>query len=149
VAASSKTHGEFHLALSAICDANTHNQHTATGSQAIRPWKPVQANESKILIRDLLDKPDDFEKSIERYSCSVVSVIGFGRRIDKINDYVAQMALQAMEGVDLIIPGLFLVESIPLLNKLPKWLSWIYPMPSKMFETAKHVERYFVALAKE
>ncbi|OAG34303.1 hypothetical protein AYO21_11550 [Fonsecaea monophora] len=123
--------------------------HSATGSQAIRPWRAIQANESKILVRDLLDKPDDFVMSVERYSCSIVSIIGWGRRIDKINDYVAQMALKAMEGVDLIIPGLFIVESIPFLAKLPKWLNWIYPMPSQMNTMAKHLQRYFVALSKE
>ncbi|KAL2402864.1 Cytochrome P450 monooxygenase [Exophiala dermatitidis] len=123
--------------------------HTAVGSQAIRAHRPVQANESKILMRDLLDDPDDFVLAIERYSCSVVSVIGWGRRIDKINDYVAQMALKAMEGVDLIIPGLFLVESIPALARLPKLLNWIYPFPSATFNFAKHMQRYFVALSKE
>jgi cytochrome P450 len=123
--------------------------HTATGSQAIRPWRAIQANESKILIRDLMDKPDDFVMAIERYSCSIVSVIGWGRRIDRINDYVAQMALKVMEGVDLIIPGLFLVESIPLLNRLPAWLSWIYPMPRQAQKGARISQRYFVALSKE
>ena len=125
------------------------SQHTATGSQAIRPWRTIQANESKVLMRDLLDTPDDFVMSIERYSCSIVSIIGWGRRIDKINDYVAQMALKAMEGVDFIIPGLFLVESIPILNRLPAWLSWIYPLPRQTFNFALHLQRYFVALSKE
>lgn len=119
------------------------------GSQAIRPHRQVQANESKILMRDLLNKPDDYVLSVERYSCSVVSVIGWGRRIDKINDYVAQMALKAMEGVDLIIPGLFIVESIPLLAKLPNWLGWLYSLPGATFNLAKHMQRYFVALSKE
>ncbi|KIW96445.1 uncharacterized protein Z519_03514 [Cladophialophora bantiana CBS 173.52] len=130
--------------------------HSATGSQAIRPWRVIQANESKVLVRDLLDRPDDFVMSVERYSCSIVSIIGWGRRIDKINDYVAQMALKSMEGVDLIIPGLFIVESIPFLAKLPKWLDWIYPMPGKMNNFARHMQRqilellsYFVALSKE
>ena len=97
----------------------------------------------------MMDQPDDFVMSIERYSCSIVSTIGWGRRIDKINDYVAQMALKAMEGVDLIIPGLFLVESVPILNRLPAWLSWIYPMPRQTFKFAQHLQRYFVALSKE
>lgn len=96
-----------------------------------------------------MDKPDDFVLSIERYSCSVVSTIGWGRRIDKINDYVAQMALKSMEGVDLIIPGLFIVESIPFLARLPRWLNWIYPFPNGLFQFSKHMQRYFVALSKE
>ena len=96
-----------------------------------------------------MDRPDDFVMSIERYSCSIVSIIGWGRRIDKINDYVAQVALKLMEGVDLIIPGLYLVESIPFLAKLPNWLSWLYPLPKIVLKASKHSQRYFAALSKE
>lgn len=41
-------------------------------------------------MRDLLQDPDDFELSIERYTISVTSIVGWGRRIDRKNDYVAQ-----------------------------------------------------------
>ncbi|KIX01994.1 uncharacterized protein Z518_07933 [Rhinocladiella mackenziei CBS 650.93] len=123
--------------------------HTAVGSQAVRSYRDIQSNESKILVRDLMDRPADFVLSIERYSCSIVSIIGWGRRIDKINDYVAQMALKAMEGVDLIIPGLFIMESIPILARLPRWLNWIYPLPHSLITFSKHLQRYFVALSKE
>lgn len=93
-----------------------------------------------------MEKPDDFVMSIERYSCSVVSIIGWGRRIERMNDYVAQCALGFMEGVDYIIPGLFIMEAVPLLAKLP---SWIYPLPSKILTSAKRFQRYFYALSKE
>ncbi|KAK5049950.1 hypothetical protein LTR84_004069 [Exophiala bonariae] len=120
--------------------------HTVVGSHAIRQHRDFQSDESKILLRDLLEKPDDFVMSIERYSCSVVSIIGWGRRIERMNDYVAQCALGFMEGVDYIIPGLFIMEAVPFLAKLP---GWIYPLPSKIFNTAKHFQRYFYALSKE
>ncbi|KAL6241453.1 hypothetical protein RBB50_011717 [Rhinocladiella similis] len=123
--------------------------HTAVGSQAVRPFRDIQANESKILVRDLMDRPEDHVMSIERYSTSVVSIIGWGRRIDKINDYVGQLALQVMEGVDLIIPGLYIVETIPFLANLPKVLNWMYPFPKQMLNMSKHVQRYFAALSKE
>ncbi|OAL33083.1 Fumitremorgin C synthase [Fonsecaea nubica] len=64
---------------------------------AVRNYRPFQADESKVLIRDLLLDPDDFELSIERYSVSTASIVGWGRRIDKKNDYVAQQALKMME----------------------------------------------------
>lgn len=96
-----------------------------------------------------MNEPDRFVMSIERYSCSVVSIIGWGRRIDKINDYVAQCALKVMESVDLVIPGLFIMESIPWLARLPRWLDWIHPFPKQLLAIAKHTQRYFVALSKE
>ncbi|CAO2650482.1 Nn.00g017740.m01.CDS01 [Neocucurbitaria sp. VM-36] len=120
--------------------------HSAVGSQAVRPFRRIQSNESKILTRDLMNDPDHFEMSIERYSCSVVSIIGWGRRIDRINDPVAQTALAVMEGVDFVIPGLYIMEAIPLLAKLPRWL---YPLPSIFLNASKHAQRYFAALTKE
>lgn len=84
--------------------------------------------------------------SIERYSCSVVSIIGWGRRIERMNDYVAQCALGFMEGVDYIIPGQFIMEAVPFLADLP---GWVYPLPSKILKTAKQFQRYFYALSKE
>jgi cytochrome P450 len=97
-------------------------------------------------MRDILTNPESYVMAIERYSCSVVSILGWGRRIDKMNDYVAQTALSFMEGVDYIIPGAFLMESIPELAKLP---SWIYSLPSAIFNASKHYQRYFYALSKE
>lgn len=116
------------------------------GSQAVRGHRQFQANEAKLLINDLMNDPDDFVMSIERYSVSVVSIIGWGRRIATKNDYVAQQALKMMEGVDLIIPGQFMVETIPELTKLP---SWIYALPSAMNAGSKLFQKYFYALSVE
>ena len=63
-----------------------------------------------------------------------------------MNDYVAQCALAMMEGVDMIIPGLFIMEAIPSLTKLP---SWIYALPSQLLKRSAHVKRYFAALSEE
>ncbi|KAM5352846.1 hypothetical protein ACJ41O_005568 [Fusarium nematophilum] len=122
------------------------NQHTAVGTQAVRNYRTQQSNESKILLRDLLDAPESFDMSIERYSCSVVSILGWGRRIDRMHDVVAQVALGFMEGVNYVIPGLYIMEAIPWLAKLPGWL---YPLPSAILSGTKHMHRYFAALSKE
>jgi cytochrome P450 len=84
--------------------------------------------------------------SIERYSCSTVSIIGWGRRIDRMNDYVALCALGFMEGVDYVVPGIYLMETLPSLAKLPGWL---YRLPSKIFAVSLLYQRYFFALTKE
>lgn len=93
-----------------------------------------------------MERPDDFVQAVERYSCSVVSIIGWGRRIDRMNDYVAQCALGFMEAVDYIVPGQFIMEAIPFLSSLPGWL---YPLPSKILNSARLFQRYFYALCQE
>ncbi|KAF2461513.1 cytochrome P450 [Lineolata rhizophorae] len=121
--------------------------HTVVGSQAVRSWRDIQSAESKIMIRDLLDEPEDYVFHIERYACSVVSIIGWGRRINRKNDYVAQQALAMMNNaVDVVIPGAYWMESIPELTKLPKWL---YKLPSLIWEQSNLMLKYFYALSLE
>ena len=120
--------------------------HNATGSQAVRAYRPFQESEIKIMMRDLLVTPDKFVKAIERYSISIVSCIGFGRRVDKMDDDVAQVALKFMEGVDLVMPGMFIMETIPWLIKLPRWL---YPTASKVLANGHKFNRFFTSLSRE
>ncbi|KAK5367709.1 hypothetical protein LTR20_009193 [Exophiala xenobiotica] len=120
--------------------------HTVVGSQAVRDHRTFQGNESKVMLRDLLENPDDMVMSVERYSCSVVSIIGWGRRIDRMNDPVAQCALGFMEGVDFVVPGIYFMETIPFLAKLPGWL---YKLPSQILTQSKLFQAYFYALSKE
>ncbi|KAH7092442.1 cytochrome P450 [Paraphoma chrysanthemicola] len=118
----------------------------AVGSQAVRKYRTFQAQESAILVRDFLLDPHDFELSIERYSVSVTSIVGWGRRIDRKNDYVAQQALKLMEAVNFIIPGLYIMEAVPWLLHLPAWL---YALPSQMRLGASILSRYFYLLTQE
>jgi hypothetical protein len=91
----------------------------AVGSQAVRRYREFQAHESAVLIRDFLLDPDDYELSIERYSISVTSIVGWGRRVDRKNDYVAQQALSLMESVNFVVPGIYLMEAVPWMLHLP------------------------------
>jgi cytochrome P450 len=96
---------------------------------------------------NILKDPTDYVFHLERYACSVVSIIGWGRRIVRKNDYVAKQALEVMaNAVDVIIPGLYWMESLPFLTKLPKWL---YPLPRAIQDQASLLARYFYALSLE
>ncbi|GME66493.1 Transcription factor [Neofusicoccum parvum] len=122
------------------------SQHSVVGSHAVRNYRSFQSDEAKMLTLDLLDDPADYVMSIERYSVSQVSIIGWGRRIARKNDYVAQKALEGMEAVNLVIPGFLLVESLPILANLPAWL---YRLPSMLRAHSSALWTYFYALSKE
>jgi cytochrome P450 len=93
-----------------------------------------------------LTNPIDFVLSIERYSVSLTSIVGWGRRIDKANDETAQLALEFMESVNFVVPGYFLMESVPFLTRLP---SFIYSVPSTIEKTVTSSLRYFYMLTQE
>ncbi|PNS18366.1 3-hydroxyphenylacetate 6-hydroxylase [Sphaceloma murrayae] len=120
--------------------------HTAVGSQAVRDYRSFQGDEVKIMTKEILDSPSDYVMSIERYSSSVVSIIGWGRRISRKNDYVVQQALLLMQSVDAIIPGQYMMESIPWLSYLP---SIIYALPSQLRLGSTLFTNYFYHLSLE
>ncbi|KAK5043484.1 hypothetical protein LTR84_011953 [Exophiala bonariae] len=113
---------------------------SAVGNSAARRHREFQDAESKVLTHDLITTPDQYVQAIERYSVSVVSIVGWGKRIDSMNSEIGNFALKMMEGVDLVIPGLYLMETIPFLCKLP---AWIYAFPSKFQAKTQWMMSYF------
>jgi len=97
-------------------------------------------------MQDLLQQPSNYVLCIERYSVSVASIVGWGRRIDKINDPVAQAALAIMEGVDLVVPCNQMTEIIPWLINIPKFI-WAYPSIVRL--GSKIGKKYFYRLTEE
>lgn len=120
--------------------------HNAVGSQALRHYRPYQESEIKVMLHDLMTQPDVFVKAIERYSISVVSFVGFGRRVSEMDDSLARVALKFMEGVDLVMPGMFPMEVVPVLLKSPRWL---YPPAAKFLENFRKFGRFFTSLSME
>ena len=68
-------------------------QHSALGTQSLKPYKTFQADESRILMQDLLRDPENFAHHFERYAGSLVSILGWGRRIDTMEDHILKTAL--------------------------------------------------------
>ncbi|KAH7012954.1 cytochrome P450 [Ilyonectria destructans] len=122
--------------------------HGAVGSQAVRSYRSFQANESKLLAQDLLENSgkENYVDFIERYSCSVVTIIGWGRRISHTGDYLAQIAISFVQGAALGNPCQYIIESYPWLAKLPAWL---YPLPSILWNSGQKSLKYFYALSVE
>lgn len=96
---------------------------------------------------DLVRDPDDFVMAIERYSCSVVSIIGWGRRIASKTDPVVERALEFMlQAAQIFVPGDYWMETIPALQKLPPW---IYMLPTALKGAGQAMNKYWYALSKE
>ncbi len=119
-------------------------QHTALGSQALRPYKIFQADESRVLMRDLLTDPTNFAHHFERYAASLVSILGWGRRLDSMDDYVLKFALKMMDDITMMqIPGNYWMEAIPEMQYLP---AWIYPLPTQLRSFGKVLRKFWWAL---
>jgi cytochrome P450 len=119
----------------------------AVGSQAIVPYKAFQIDEGRVLMRDLLNDPANFAHHFERYACSLVSILGWGRRIDHQNDYILQFALKMMDEITMMqVPGLYWLETIPELQHLPGWL---YALPKELRKFGRVLRKFWWALDSE
>ncbi|RYN46221.1 hypothetical protein AA0114_g8511 [Alternaria tenuissima] len=97
--------------------------HQGVGIQRVQNYRSLQDDENKVVVKDLLTTPDKFASHFERYATSVVSIIGFGRRIADcqdplITEVIAQMQNSAqMAVVAKDFPRL--METFPWLAKFP------------------------------
>ena len=102
----------------------------AVGAQAARNQRPFQSDESLILLKDIKDNPADFVMAIERYSCSVVSIVAWGRRISRKDDPIVERALAVMhQAAQIFVPADYWMETLPILQQLPPWL---YSLPTQL-----------------
>ncbi|KDN69081.1 hypothetical protein CSUB01_11693 [Colletotrichum sublineola] len=88
-------------------------------------YRPVQSLESKVLMHELLTRPKDFRKHLERYAASVIVTVTYGRRVEDVStDIVVQRNAESMRRLTAVnIPGKFAVERYPLLKHLPSFLA--------------------------
>lgn len=116
----------------------------ALGTQAIRPHRTFQADESRVLMRDLLNDPGNFAHHFERYACSLVSILGWGRRVDHQQDYIMKFALKMMDELTMMqVPGHYWMEAIPELQYLSGWL---YALPTKSRAFGQVLRKFWWAL---
>ncbi|KAJ9161964.1 Cytochrome P450 [Coniochaeta hoffmannii] len=112
------------------------HSHALLNLSAATKYKPVQDFESKVVLQQLLDQPDQFYTINRRYSTSVIMLVAYGRRVPSFKDPMITKIFAVMENLSVIMaPGAFLVETFPALAKLPEFLvgNW-YTWGKKTFE---------------
>ena len=91
--------------------------HQGVGIQQVKKYRDFQNDESKVVALDLLSTPEDYVAHFERYATSVVSIIGFGRRVGDPKDPIITEVIAVMHlAADLNVPGKtfpMLMETFP------------------------------------
>ncbi|KAL1976196.1 hypothetical protein VTN31DRAFT_2478 [Thermomyces dupontii] len=123
--------------------------HMGVGLQQVRGYRGFQNDESKVVAYDLLKSPDAYVSHFERYASSVVSIIGFGRRISSFTDPIITEVIAVMQrAADLNVPGKkfpMLMETFPFLAKFPNAIApWKHGLGARA--RGRH---FFYALAEE
>jgi cytochrome P450 len=143
----------------------------------VQGYRSFQDDENKVVVYDLLTTPNDFVAHFERYAASVVSIIGFGRRISKTTDPIVTEVIAFMQAAAHVaviakdfprlmesfpcpyLPSIFQTSSasdidIPGLAKFPNWMApWkgrFSKSPSAVKSHQAHAHHgFFYALALE
>jgi hypothetical protein len=63
----------------------------------VQRYRSFQDDENKVVVYDLLRTPDKYVSHFERYATSVVSIIGFGRRVADIQDPLITEVIALMQ----------------------------------------------------
>ncbi|KAK5138478.1 hypothetical protein LTR08_000064 [Meristemomyces frigidus] len=124
--------------------------HMGVGLQQVRKYRSFQNDESRLVAYDLLRTPEEFAAHLERYATSVVSIIGFHRRVSSITDPIITEVIAVMQkAAELNVPGKsfpMLFETFPFLARLPPRL---FPMMFQGLGRRRRGQEFFYALAEE
>ena len=125
--------------------------HLGVGLQHVRSYSDFQNAESKVVALDLLSDSSNYVMHFERYATSVVSIIGFGRRISSPADPIITEVIAVMQrAAELNVPGTtfpMLLETFPILAKFPTWMApWKHGLGGKRGRGGKN---FYYSLAEE
>lgn len=126
--------------------------HQGVGIQQVKRYRDFQNDESKVVALDLLSTPEEYVAHFERYATSVVSIIGFGRRVASPADPIITEVIAVMHrAAELNVPGKtfpMLMETFPALARVPtEYAPWKQGLGSKKRSHRGH--DFFYALAHE
>ncbi|KIJ65802.1 hypothetical protein HYDPIDRAFT_109823 [Hydnomerulius pinastri MD-312] len=85
----------------------------------VKDWQHVQLDEALSMLRRLLRSPQDWFAHVQIYACAIVLRIGYGIKVENLNNELVQITDRAIEYSS---AGPFLVDFFPILKYYPSWL---------------------------
>ncbi|GBE78227.1 Multifunctional cytochrome P450 monooxygenase af510 [Sparassis crispa] len=86
-------------------------------------YHPVMLRETRVLLRNLTDSPDNLDHHIRRNAAAIVLSVAYGHQVAPEGDPYVLLADQAMNTLGLAgIFGTYLVDYIPPLRFIPAWM---------------------------
>ncbi|KAF9481944.1 cytochrome P450 [Pholiota conissans] len=111
--------------------------HAGMSIEASQNYKALQSIESKILLHDLINEPLQmaYRSHFTRFAASIAFCIGYGRRIRSLDD---PLVVANSKVDECATQGKYIVESWPILLKLPRFMQWFRwdPEAQRKTETA-------------
>ncbi|PPQ75850.1 hypothetical protein CVT24_000608 [Panaeolus cyanescens] len=111
--------------------------------RASKSYRPIQIQEVQVLLRGLLETPQDFVSHIRRNAVAVVLKVAYGYQVVGHDDPLVVALENGMKQLGVLYaPGRFLVENFPILRFLPEWFpgAGFKRLARTIGETMSHLE---------
>ncbi|KAF8524884.1 cytochrome P450 [Hysterangium stoloniferum] len=96
--------------------------HLHFNANAVAKYYPVQVKYSRLLLRQLLDTPDDYVEPLKYLAGAIIMEIAYGIKLETKGDRYVEIAHQAIEPTMTgMVPWGFMVDLLPLLRHVPQW----------------------------
>ncbi|EIW55444.1 cytochrome P450 [Trametes versicolor FP-101664 SS1] len=103
--------------------------HQYFNPNAVVGLRSIQRNQVSHFLNRLLDAPDDFYEHMRQYVYSntlfaaTIMRVAYGIQISERDDEYMKMVEDGLTAINLLLsPGKYLVEQLPILRFLPKWM---------------------------
>ncbi|KAJ3775821.1 cytochrome P450 [Lentinula raphanica] len=89
---------------------------------AINELRAIQEKQISYLLQDIIDKPEQTDDHLQRFSAGIIMKVTYGADVKSINDPLVQIAHRAeLLTIESGTPSATLVDYIPALKYLPTW----------------------------
>ncbi|KAK7437041.1 hypothetical protein VKT23_018857 [Stygiomarasmius scandens] len=90
--------------------------------RAVNAYHPFQRKEASVLLRKLLQSPDDLHSHVRQHAGSIILRVSYGMTSQEDKDYYTVVANRAIQGlIQAANHGSYLVDFFPLLKYVPSW----------------------------
>ncbi|KAG6844932.1 hypothetical protein H0H93_016296, partial [Arthromyces matolae] len=70
--------------------------HSGFNHRISQTYQETQSLESKILLGELLEEPQNYVRHIQRYNASIITSVTYGLRVDSVDEWIVQENLAAV-----------------------------------------------------
>ncbi|KAK0439095.1 cytochrome P450 [Armillaria borealis] len=100
---------------------------THFGRKECREYLPMQHQQAAILVKELMEKPDDYDTIVGRFSAVVIMKIAYGYHISGEDDPLMKLTVEMTEIMNNSGPPVSTpVEFFPWLSEFPSWFPGAY-----------------------
>ncbi|KAK5164027.1 uncharacterized protein LTR77_010118 [Saxophila tyrrhenica] len=121
--------------------------HSVANAKVASQYHATQELESTRMIVGLIREPRRYEHWLELYSAAVVFRLAFGKRIETGEEEVVRRIMKVNHTLERVAsPGAYLVDTFPILMKLPKFLA---PFKKELQELHREEHSLFRGLLED